>query len=364
MSHWVVYRGPLERSRLSFLLQALVKKHLELHFIWIFPGNLTEQRLAGFNAYIKTENLASVHIINEPLKSYLKTRRKIRQIIDKPLESLTCVGFSSLWFSSGIRFKKLVWCVNGIPEEKELTGNIPKLFTKLNWLTCRLFSKPDLIIVVSDRMERLVRGHMGAIPILNAPTCVNIQLFRHERRLERKYFTYLGTGAAWQGLDLLSFLWQAIHQQDKSVEFRVISRDPRARILATNIADENINFVSSDDFKQVAKFLNEGEVGFLVRRDTIVNRVSFPTKLAEYLAAGSWVVSSDFDWQVKDYIQKFECGFLLDPTMDFDQAANQILRFGKQYDRAKMKMNINQCADSLDRELWINRMVEKLNELS
>lgn len=361
MSSWIIYRGPLERSRLSFLLQALAQKYGAVNFIWIFPGTMTEQRLSAYKTYIGSQPVLANYVINTPLKSYFRTRKEIQKIIHAPCETLICIGFSSLWFSSSIKFNKLLWCINGIPEEKELTTNSSRIVIRLNWMVCKLFARPDLIIVVSRYMKELVGMRMTNSPIMAAPTCVDIATFRKEEGFTKRYFTYLGTGAAWQALDLLSHLWQEVHRSDPSVVFRVISRDPRARILGQGINSDNIEFVSSDDFEKVAYWLNEAEVGFLVRRNTLVNRVSFPTKLAEYLAAGAWVVSSDFNWEVKDYLDTYQCGILISDVGP--GAAASILQFRKQVTQPFMKESIRACADSLDRKYWINQLKERLDNL-
>jgi glycosyltransferase involved in cell wall biosynthesis len=362
MSAWVIYRGPLERSRLSYLLETAARQYGAVNFIWIFPGVMTEQRLTAYQNYIKTQPVAAEYVINQPLKSYVSTRTKIKSIVKEKTDVLICIGFSSLWYSSTVKFNKLIWCVNGIPEEKELTSRLPKIFTTLSWSVCKVFAKPQLIVVVSSGMKKLVTEHMKNIPVFVAPTCVDISTFRKNNRAQRKYFTYLGTGAAWQALDLLSVLWQEIHTLDKSIVFRVISRDQRAKILAQNISSENIEFVSSNEFAEVAQWLTEAEVGFLVRRNTLVNRVSFPTKLAEYLAAGAWVVSSDFEWEVKEYITTYSCGILVNDVNK--SAAEKILQFRKEIDPVKLSKDVNQCANALDRQRWVALLHERLNQLA
>lgn len=361
MKVWVLYRGSLERSRLSFLLKAAASAHGPIGFVWIHPGPLSEARIKAFQTFIADQPVESYRIINATISSIWKTRRELSRIIGRQSEIVYCVGFSALWFAGALAFRKLVWCVNGVPEEKELTNGRPRFFTWLSWTICRLATKPDLVVVVSGGMKRLVLRHMPGIRVEIAPTCVDIATFRRPTGKPRKYFTYLGTGAAWQSLDLLSRLWQTIHRAEPTIHFRVISRDPRARVLGEGISDSQIEFVGSENFETVAAWLNEAEVGFLVRRDTLVNRVSFPTKLAEYLAAGAWVVSSDFDWDVKTYIEKFGCGTLI---KDIDEhATTKILAFRSAANKTALAEGIKACADALDRALWNEHLKDQLTKL-
>lgn len=361
MKAWVVYRGPLERSRLSYLLQGVASVHGPPGFIWIFPGLMTDARLQAFKQYIQSQPVREYRIIQASLGAYFRTRRQIRSIITEPIDTLVCVGFSALWFSGAATFRKLVWCVNGVPEEKELTSGRSRLFSKLSWAVCRLATKPDLIVVVSHGMKDMVENHFSDIAITVAPTCVDISTFRKVTGRPRRYFTYLGTGAVWQALDLLSPIWQALHRLDPMIRFRVISRDPRAKILARGISEESIEFVGSDDFERVAEWLNEAEAGFLVRRDTLVNRVSFPTKLAEYLASGAWVVASDFSWDVKTYMDEYRCGLLIRP--DGEDAAVRILEFRTAMDKEHMAHRVKACADALDRAVWNKHLKDQLGRL-
>jgi hypothetical protein len=166
-------------------------------------------------------------------------------------------------------------------------------------------------------------------------------------------FVYLGTGAPWQALDRLALLWKAIHRIDKSIRFRVISRDNRTKILGHAIAPTHIEFVGSDDSHVVARYLHESEVGFLIRRNDIVNVVSFPTKLAEYLAAGCWVVTTRLDWDITDLHRQYQIGYEVGENPDWDESAKDILSFRTKIDVIALMQSISTVASKMEKNTCI-----------
>jgi glycosyltransferase involved in cell wall biosynthesis len=358
---WVVYRGPLERSRLAFILQSLGTLYVQMHIIWVFPGKWTDRVQQVYSEFSSDFPSARWTVLRHTLKDFFKTKHQIRLIAGTDTSSavVALVGDSACLFANCFTRTNPIWFINGIPEEKTLQGSLRgSLESRVQWALYRFLIRPSKIVTVSTRMSAYVARHFPGIPIMAAPTCVDTSTFAFQGKTEpdrKGWFCYLGTGAAWQALDQLSLLWQAIHQKDKSIRFRVISRDPRCQVLTTGIPSSNIEFVQSEHFKEVASYLHHSEVGFLIRRDNIINRVSFPTKLAEYLASGCWVVVTNLDWDASNYVERHQVGYLGELSKSTEQLAEEILAFRARKD-ATLAQRIVECTKSLDRTVWINKV--------
>jgi len=201
----------------------------------------------------------------------------------------------------------------------------------LKWGIIRRLYTPDLVITVSTRMNRYVSEKFKSVKTVAIPLCVDLERFTMKSKSERKYFTYSGSGAPWQNLSQLSELWGELYRQDSSIRFRVISRDPRSKILGQYLPEYALEFVGTSDLDELAVLMSEAEVGFLLREDTLVNRVSFPTKLSEYLASGAWAVVSKLDWDASTYIEGFQVGILVDPSLPVQKLASAILEQREQF---------------------------------
>ncbi len=364
--HLIFYRGPLERSRLSFIIEAVKKEGVQLSFMWVFPGLLTEKKKEHALEFLKQYSFDQIVFRGEGFSKWLQTNvafRKITKLND--FSQVYLVGFSAPLFAIYKGSSKRIWFINGIPEEKEMQG--VNLFHKLSagllWKLQGWASKCSLVVTVSSRMSDYVLRRTGIINSFHAPTCTDLQLFRPKEHKQRKYFTYLGTGAAWQALDLLEAVWYEIHRQDPSILFQVISRDERCKILGSRIAKENIRFVSSPNFAEVAGFLHESEVGFLLRKDSIVNRVCFPTKLGEYLASGSWVVSTSIDWDLADLYKKYEIGVLVNPKESPTYIAQKILDYWEKIKTGCALLQIDKAIPQMNRAYWVSKLKDLLNTI-
>jgi hypothetical protein len=358
--HLIFYRGPLERSRLSFIIESVQQEGVQLSFLWVFPGKLTEKKKEHALEFLKQYSFEHIVFRGESFSKWLETNIAFRKLMNlNDFRQVYLVGFSAPLFALYKGASKRIWFINGIPEEKEMQG--VNLFHKLSagllWKLQGWAAKCSLVVTVSSRMSDYVIRRTRITNLFHAPTCVDLELFRPKEHTERKYFTYLGSGAAWQALDLLEAVWYEIHMQDPSVLFQVISRDERCRVLGQRIAKENIRFVSSPDFSEVAGFLHESQVGFLLRKDTIVNRVCFPTKLGEYLASGSWVVTSAIDWDVIDVFRNNEIGVLVNPTLQPKEIAKKVIEYSEKVNKGgSISLTILNASKKLERTFWIDQL--------
>lgn len=328
--------------------------------MWIFPGKLTQKKKEHAEEFLRQYNFDQIEFRGETAINLVKTNLAFRKLMNMHnFSSVYLVGFSAPLFSLFKGSSKRIWFINGIPEEKG-GGILSSLIAQILWKLQGWASKASLVVTVSSRMSDYVIRRTGISNLFHVPTCTDLDVFRPKQEKNRKYFTYLGSGAAWQALDWLESVWYEIHKLDPTILFQVISRDERCKTLGQRIAKENIRFVSSPNFSEVAGFLHESEVGFLLRKDSIVNRVCFPTKLGEYLASGSWVVSSDIDWDVKEYFQKFKIGILIDPNWDVTKQASAILNYRQEIGSETTTLNLEEIVQHLGRSFWAERLTEQI----
>jgi len=359
--HIIVYRGPLERTRLSFIFE-LLRANAETHvFVWIFPGKLTKER-RDFSLDFLNQYFTDIHVREDRFTSFWTTKKWMQKFLAEQVNplSVAAVGFSSLLFLQGTTLP-IRWFVNGIPEEKAMHGHglkarfMPMISWRINrWLAPR----PKRIIAVSSRMAAMVGKHFPGVPISVAPTCADMETFVMPDIPKKGLISYCGSGAPWQAIDLMKEVWEEMYSKDPSLRFRVISRDARCRILGDRIPPSHIEFVASNDHQQVAVYMNECNFGFMLRRDDIVNRVSFPTKYAQYLASGCAVITSAIDWDVSDYITS-EFGLLVNPAAPAKEIATSVLAFIKNYDTSP-KAIVNQ-AYKLDRKYWVKKVRQEMD---
>lgn len=364
--HLIFYRGPLERSRLSLIIEAAQAGDVALSFFWVFPGALSNDKREHALQFLEPYGFSEIIFRAEGFLQIVQTNLAFRRFIsNNGIEVVYLVGFSAPLFGVYKGNTRRVWFINGIPEEKEAKGRsfLHQLTARFLWKLQGWTARCSLVVTVSTRMSGYVARKTLYKDPVHIPTCTSLEQFRPKAVVPRRYFTYLGSGAPWQALDLLEAVWYEIHRQDPAIRFRVISRDERCRVLGARIKKNSIEFTSSSDFSEVARYLHEAEAGFLLRKDTIVNRVCFPTKLAEYLAAGCWVVSSSIDWDVADYFHKYQIGVLVEPTDEPMSMAKAILSYREFISNGSVRLQTDTTANKLDRNNWVSYLKKLLNNL-
>jgi hypothetical protein len=213
-------------------------------------------------------------------------------------------------------------------------------------------------------MAELVRSRIGDTHSVVVPTVVDRTVFT-PRPPGPGRLTYMGSGAPWQDLPLLASVWSALHELEPDLQFKVMTKDPRARVLAEALPPEAVEFVEARGPAAVAEQLRDTELGFVVRRPHVVNEVSYPTKFGEYVASGVGVVTTDIGWDMGELVRTTGCGVVLDVTQSPEQLAEETARFVREM-RTSSGSLIEACdraASTLDRERWVKLLGAALVEI-
>ncbi len=153
-----------------------------------------------------------------------------------------------------------------------------------------LFRQAGRVICVSQAMA----DHMGAkhgpphSPPIICPIFVGDHEVRPQSRTyrDRARIIYAGGTQRWQQIPKMLDLVAALRGR---FDFTIYTPDPtliRRELEARGVADDGSVVNGSVTPEAVQKALPSFDFGFLLREDTVVNRVSCPTKLVEYLMHG------------------------------------------------------------------------------
>jgi len=98
---------------------------------------------------------------------------------------------------------------------------------------------------------------------------------------------YAGNSRVWQGLPFLIGVIEDLKRRYPAVELAILSSERKELPVI-----DGITFVGPVTHEEVPAFLQECDILVVPRPDTVVNRISFPSKLIEYMAMGKPVVAS------------------------------------------------------------------------
>ncbi|WP_432260469.1 hypothetical protein [Cupriavidus sp. TMH.W2] len=111
-------------------------------------------------------------------------------------------------------------------------------------------------------------------------------------------YCYLGGMAPWQNFEIIVRLMSGVVRGNPEAFFSVATKEVEEcwKILSSVASDEllgKVKVVSLSKKSEVQDFLSSQQFGFLIRDDHVINNVSSPIKLAEYLSCGVNVVTTN-----------------------------------------------------------------------
>jgi len=242
-------------------------------------------------------------------------------------------------------------------EEALYSGNIKKddkLARVLMKTEKTVLENADRLLFVSYAMQKHFEQKRG-LPFDNSsiiPCAVNEDfVIDHNcrRELRDKYdvedkivFCYVGSVAPYQLHKEMCLFFSRILVSIPNVFFLIIShhRNVFEKTLEANAIDSKNFLTIIVDHDNVFNFLQMADIGFLLRDDSIVNRVSSPTKFAEYCLSGVPVITTDFVGDFSAAVKNMGLGYIVDlDSMIVDQS---LLSFVNQV-RAHRQEYANRC---------------------
>ena len=160
-------------------------------------------------------------------------------------------------------------------------------------------SKVDAVTTVSTSLRDLLIQNLGAGDGTAVVPCCVTHITNDDKRAELRkawgikedevVLVYSGTTAKYQHLDDLTipFLKRLAEQNSKiRLAFFSAEQDKIKKLLCNAGINSDNTIIKSFPQNEVANALTACDLGILIRKPTLVNRVANPVKIAEYMAAG------------------------------------------------------------------------------
>lgn len=252
---------------------------------------------------------------------------------------------------------KIIFWIQGVVAEESYLKNKSKMrFYILKMIEFFCLYLSDAYIFVSPYMKdvysskNIVRGK----PNLVIP-CVSDLDYKHVGKKPLS-FCYLGGMSEWQNFPTIVKMMSEINDKYPQSSFKIATNET---ILASSVIDNcasdnlknKIKLCSLFSKKDIEEFLSECEFGFLIRDDIIVNQVSSPIKMAEYLSCGVNVITTK---AIRSYSPLLgQAGIIIESIADIN-----IINFKANTEAALKLYNEMFSQDSVQQEvnLFVNQL--------
>ena len=250
------------------------------------------------------------------IKSNFRFRKKYHVLVP---DIFSCILLSLFGF------KVTFWVQGAISEESLLRNNSKPRFYLLKLLERIAFHFAKRFVFVSPYMKeyytlryKLNKEYL-ILPCLSDLSTVDVPRIKDS-------FCYIGGMSRWQSVDKILLLFNKIIEAKPNAKFFVATGQvDEFNQLASRLASvktlANLHVKTLYRRQDISEFLSSMEYGFLVRENILVNQVSSPIKLAEYLSCGVNVIISDSVRSYSPLIGRYKAGVVLGENshIDFDK---------------------------------------------
>ena len=275
--------------------------------------------------------------------------------------------------SCAILLKKLwkipfVYEVNGIlSDESRVRGSrgINIFLTRL--LEYIIFTNSDVFICVTEEIKRTIEEKYRNKKAYVVPNGANTTLFKPIENAAKLlgfdetayYVVYVGSFAAWQGVDILIKAAADVVQAVPNVKILLVGADGEKELLDM-VTDLNLTdtvvFTGRVAHPDVPLYMNVGDVCVTPKRPLLSGYS--PLKLYEYMACGKPVVASRI--RGFEIVETVRAGILVEPEepVELSEALVHLLRS----EDLRKEMGKNGRAYVVEHHSWVN-VSEKIEKI-
>ncbi len=201
----------------------------------------------------------------------------------------------------------------------------------------------DVCITVSEKLckqlEENSREKIKSNPIISCG--VNTDLYKcdeydgelNKLTENRIVLGYCGGLQAWQNIELIIDVATKLHEYDNRIFLMIYTGfeiPQKIQALLDKLGKDNYH-VKSLKPAEVPSHLKLLDAGFLLRDNLVLNIVSSPTKICEYLAAGVPLVCTEYSGDYARSVHNGKEGFVLSNHPNYDSSTiNELLNYLKE----------------------------------
>ncbi len=245
------------------------------------------------------------------------------------------------------RFAIVLDCHGAVPEEVRLKrpGLSRLLYPVLKFLERRCIALADGLVLPSEGFRDHVSGSFepGRKQVVVLPNRIERSRFgtasgerrtvREELGLEDRFvIVYSGNAAPYQEPRLMAESFRRVHLADERAFFLCFSSAVEifSELLHEARLPASSYRVMRVDHSDVPRYLQAGDLALMLRRDSTVNRVSFPTKFGEYLACGVPVLTTPWAGDCSALVEDLGVGIVV-PELGAGSVAGAVTEYMRRH---------------------------------
>jgi len=191
----------------------------------------------------------------------------------------------------------------GFETESDIPTKLKNIHESLRVDLIDAIGNADGVVTVSKNLATLITESCNAVKFIHVvPCCVSKLTYEDKRSVIRSklgvtddeiLLVYSGGYAKYQHLeDLVIPFFKLLCEMNNKIKALILSHQVetiKSIVQRITFADNRFIYMSASQ-AEVGDYLSACDLGFLLRKQTLVNKVAQPVKVGEYLAAGVPVV--------------------------------------------------------------------------